>query len=456
MRLAPLVLIGLLAGCSSTDPQGPDDAGAGADGSGDVSLKETGAPDVTPIPDAGVDAGPIAPAFCTSETPAVVATGSGFTATTAHYELYAETSNPEATDMARLLEASVAAFESWFARPAPLPSGQRMKVKYYKDLGAWTAGLAADGISAPADAGGYFAPSTKTAYLYAQGNPYYSHVLLVHEATHQFHHLARIQGPALPFWYMEGHAEYLSRHDWDGSCVRLGVTSLLSWEDLPSKAATPDVAAIVSGSSTPSRADAWALFRWLDTGPLKAKFRDYRDALDATGTADFGALVADPITLGPTIAAWLPTAQEPMKPVFTQWIHVGPQAVLVDTPVVFSLALVKTSVTHFEAKLEVPASNKWTAGAIVAYGDSTHYLGVVQGADGVVRMFTANGGAIWADLGPAPLPANKLEAVSVDFAGGKATVTFNGKAFIVTSPQPARAGLAASDTTAKFVDVSWK
>lgn len=440
--------------CSSAELVSP----AASDGGG-----IDGSPDGSAVADAGdgeaqaPDAGPVAPSFCTAEVPVVVTTGAGVTATTTHYELYAEATVGEATELARLLEASAAALASWFERAVPQP---RMKVKLYADVTSWTAGLAADGISTPTDAAGYFDPGTKTAYLYRQGNPYYTHVLLVHEATHQFHHLARLQGQALPFWYMEGHAEYLSRHDWDGECVRLGVTSMLSWEDLPAKAAAGsiDVAGIVDGSVTATRASAWAMFRYLDTGPLRAGFKAYRDGMDGNTSPSFTTTVADPASLAAPMAAWLPTAQEPMTPVFTQWVHVGPGAVLVDTPVVFSFTRLKATVTHLEGKFEVPASGTWTAGALVAYADNKNYLGVVQGSDGMVKTFTSTAGsAIWDDLGAAPLPSAKVEAFAVDFlGGGKVSVTFNGQTFVVTSALPARGGLAASDTTGRFVGVGWK
>jgi hypothetical protein len=268
------------------------------------------------------DAG--ATSFCTSETPTVVASGSGLVATTTHYDLYAETTNADASDMARLLEASGAAFASWFQRAQP---ASRLKVKYYADQSAFTAGLAADGLQVGPESGGYYSPTTQTAYLYKQGNPYYSHVLLVHEATHQFHFMTRLQAPSPPFWYVEGHAEYLSRHDWDGKCVRLGVMSLLSWEDLPAQALAEgsiDVPGIIGGSKTGSRADAWAIFRFLDTGSYRAAFQAFRDAYDANTAPSFDALVAPPSSLASPLASWLPNAQEPMKPIFTEWIHVGP------------------------------------------------------------------------------------------------------------------------------------
>jgi hypothetical protein len=130
--------------------------------------------------------------------------------------------------------------------------------------------------------------------------------------------------------------------------------------------------------------------------------------------------------------------------------------VKVDSPIYFTFALVKQmNVTHFEAKLEVP--QKWTAGAIVAFADTKNYLGVVHASDGMVRTFTStNGSAIWNDVGPAPPPSNSLEIFSADFSGAIATLTFNGKAYSMMPTFPLRAGLAASDTTARFIDLAWK
>ena len=446
MRVA-IVLSALWLACSPT-PSNPD-GGSDAAPSGDVQVDAPA--------DSGDGGGPAT--FCTSETPTVAQSeaGPGLDVTTTHYDLYAETTSADAIDMARLLEASGAAFASWFQKPQP---AMRLKVKYYADQSAFVAGLAADGLSIGLDAGGYYSPSTQTAYLFKQGNPYYSHVLLVHEATHQFHFLTRLKNSSPAFWYVEGHAEYLSRHDWDGQCVRLGVMSLLSWEDLPAQALAEgsiDVPSIVGGQKTGTRADAWAIYRYLDTGSNRAAFQAFRDAYDANTAPSFDALVAPASSLVSPIASWVPSAQEPMKPIFTEWIHVGPAAVDVDTPGVFSLAIVKSATpTHFEAKFAVPQSGNFDVGVVVTYTDSTHYIGVVHGNDGNVRTFTANGTAIWNNVGTAPAPSNGQESFSVDFSGGMAHVTFNGGAPIDVAAATPRAGLAANDTAGRFTDVSWK
>jgi hypothetical protein len=370
--------------------------------------------------------------------------------------------------MARLLEAAYLAFGAWFQATPPLAAGERLQVKYYADPTNWAAGLAADGIAAPGEAGGYYAPSTKTAYLFAQGNPYYSHVLLVHEATHQYHFLARTKGQALPFWYAEGHAEYLSRHDWDDHCIRLGVVPMLSWEDMSAQAlaeAKPpaiDVAALVAGSAPPDRPAAWAIFRYLDTGAQHDAFKLFRDAFDADLTDaahSFATLVGAPAALSSPLDAWIGGAQEPMKPIFTEWIHVGPGAVIADSPGYFSLAIVKDPVTHFEARWDVPSAATWSAGVVLAYQDSKNYAAVVLSPDGKLRTFTATAGsALWNDAGTAPAPTANVGTIAVDFgAGGAVTVTVNGVASSLSiGSLPASAGLAVSDSRVDWHDVAWK
>ena len=77
--------------------------------------------------------------------------------------------------------------------------------------------LLAAGVQPPA-AGGYYHPSGRTAYAWRQPTIYFTRCLILHEATHQFHYLARTSNSvSLAFWYAEGLAEFLSRHYWDGT-----------------------------------------------------------------------------------------------------------------------------------------------------------------------------------------------------------------------------------------------
>jgi hypothetical protein len=498
--LAPLALLAVAAACTSQGkpvtmgetpkppaqpvtmeetPKPPaQPAGSTAGGAASAGAEAPGpaTSSAAPAP-ASAGRGETPDGFCAPAAVAVSPAPDGaFTVTTAHYELYAEVPPDRAAELGRLLEAAFPAFEAWF-QAAP-PGAGLLQVKLYATEDAWAAGLGADGIAAPSEAGGYYSSTTKTAYLYVQGNPAYTRSLLLHEATHQFHELARTRGRRLPFWYVEGHAEHLSRHDWDGRCVRLGTTPLLSWEDLPALALTEsrsrgiDVPAVVSGAEPPTRAAAWALFRYLDTGPRHDAFRAFRDRVDAPGGADpgqaFAALVADPATLSAPLAAWLPGAAEPMRPVFTEWISVGPRAVTGESPGYFSMALLKRPAAHFEARYDAPRAAAFAVGLVLGYEDDQTYEAILVSSDGRLRTFTvAAGDVVWRDAGTAPADAVTMGTsppnpagsgfLSVDFARGTARITVNG---VVTTRAltalPAAAGLAVSDATVTFHDLAWR
>ncbi|MFT4974639.1 MAG: hypothetical protein ACI8S6_000522, partial [Myxococcota bacterium] len=151
---------------------------------------------------------------------------------TEHYRLYFEIDESEALQMARLAEAAFDAMVDYFdAEPTALP----LKAGWYTDFSAFQAAIVADGTTAP-DSGGYYWPGTQTAYMFTQPTVYYSRMLFLHELAHQFHFLARTGNDGRDSWYVEGVAEYLSRHDWDGACIRLGRLPMLTWEDTPADA----------------------------------------------------------------------------------------------------------------------------------------------------------------------------------------------------------------------------
>ncbi len=58
-------------------------------------------------------------------------------------------------------------------------------------------------------------------FVCEQPSPYYRRHLLLHEGTHWF--MARLFGGAGPPWFMEGTAELLATHSWDGKELKLGI-----------------------------------------------------------------------------------------------------------------------------------------------------------------------------------------------------------------------------------------
>ena len=89
-----------------------------------------------------------------------------------------------------------------------------------------SAGLAPDDL--PPFPNGYF--RAHEFWFYEQASDYYRRYLMLHEGTHafMFHQL----GNAGPPWYMEGIAERIACHAWDGSELRMDVP-ILSADEAP-------------------------------------------------------------------------------------------------------------------------------------------------------------------------------------------------------------------------------
>lgn len=453
------VLALLLVACGGSSDDTSATTGVGGAGTGGAGGGGGG----------GGGAGPPLPSYCFSGSLDVLPTTSGFSATTTHYQLNAATNQQSAEEMARLLEASYGAFADYFAAEPPLAPSEQMEVRFYADYDAWVAGLMADGVTPPSGAAGYYDGSGGVAYLYDQPTRYYTHELLVHEAAHQYHHMARSGVTAQPAWYVEGIAEYLQRHDWDGACTRLGVIPLLTQEDDPAQALSDingqgiDLTGIVSGSVVTTRPIMWSLAHYLengDGGMWRAGFKELRDAMDS-GTSDvlgtFTSTIAPPSALEPTLTTWLASGQEPMSIVFLEWTHVGPTEVIGDSAF-FSVATLKDTTSRFEARFEIPANQPWAAGVLLGFDTANDFTGLVVDSIGRLSTFEMVGGsATWFDRGAAPAASGNGYQLSVEYpSANMAEVTINGQTASYPTALPARTGLAVNGSRVSFDSISWQ
>jgi len=366
-----------------------------------------------------------------------------------------------------MAEAVWLAFSSYFESSPELDTSDRLNVSFFSSQPRFQAALAAIGAHAP-DAGGYYAPSTRTAYLYEQGNPYYTNVLYIHEMAHQFHYLARTGNENRPSWYVEGLAEYLGRHDWDGDCVRLGVIPMLSWEDLPRSAlesvSTPGLkASSVVSESVASRPLSWAVTGYLERGDGGAKadaFAAYRALMDAgspAGPSEFEALLGPLSAFDVGVAEWLPTAQEPLTPIFTEWMHVAPGKVRSLRTGALSLARVKQPHSAFEITVEEGSSGAY-AGVLAGFTDTTNFVAYLVGDDGRISEFkVVDGGVSWENVGPAVSPnADGSYIWTVSHTGTETQVEVNGVSHRATAGFQAVSGPAAYDSEVTFTDMNWR
>ena len=311
-----------------------------------------------------------------------------------HYRLHYEGSLRAAREASKVLEAAWKGFEAWFGAAPTLAEGERLTIRFYASAGAWAAGIRADGTAVPHGAGGYYWPGSKTSYLYRQPTVYFTRVLLIHEAAHQFHFLThtRNRNPSAA-WYTEGLAEYLSWHRWDGERLTLGVVPGVTLKDYPAKALAEmegdgfDLGAVISGGVKPSRAISWALFCYLATGrdgaPLP-RFDEFRRRMDRGRRARpiferyFGRIGR----LEPKLRAWLEANQTPWAPVFNEWEQIGEARFRGYAGVVTACRL-KASATRLSARLEPSSARYWRAGLLLHWSSNDDYT---------VAMVTSWGG----------------------------------------------------------------
>ena len=294
-------------------------------------------------------------------------------------------------------------------------------------------------------------------------------MLTIHEAAHQFHRRGQSEWRDLPLWYVEGVAEFISRHDWDGQCVRLGVRPLLSQEDFPARALAEidanglDLAAIVSGLDDASRPIFWAIFGFFEegmTGALAPGFSAFRAALDGgTGEAHQDVFERE---VGPLndfeepLLDWLRTAQLAMRPVFTEWTHLRPDAVW-GHGANFSFAVFRAPLSTLSAAVRTGPS-PWTMGFIIEYLDNQNYTGMVVSQEGAVSTFEMREGrAVWWDQGRASLnPMAERVSIAVQRRDdGLATVQFGETGFEFPVTMPAIMGLAINNSDVRFEALEW-
>lgn len=294
---------------------------------------------------------------------------------TEHYDLRVETL--DADEVGRLLEALHRHLAAFFGR-APQ---EKLRVEIYASRQRFQAALQAD-RQRPVEAGGYYAPGTKKAYLWVQPSDYYTRQLLLHECTHQFHFLvaAANRSPKLDL-YTEGLAEYFGMHNWDGQELKVGAVPTLSLEDYPRKALDHfqnthqrDLQGMLTGQRASARPEAWGLVHFL-INVHPAAFRAWAARLDQqTPPAD-----AWPQALAPSFSSlaqdyerWLQTHQQPWQIHFVAWQQWGGAIEGKTRNQAVGITLLKSTPRTLSVQLE-PAEKSMRAGLVFGYQSPQDY-----------------------------------------------------------------------------------
>lgn len=182
-----------------------------------------------------------------------------FVARGPHYVVQTDVSERVADDSLRLLEAAWPLFRARFGRDAVAKSRDgRLPIFIYSCRDVYRF-RRYPGMEPWVDrASGFYDRIHGIGHVEYAPQPYSQHRLVLHEASHQYHYLSLGKGrrDIFPRWYVEGVANDLERHEWDGRRLRIGI------EATPFTVGHEDIAAAAF------RAAPFDLMRLLDGGAL--------------------------------------------------------------------------------------------------------------------------------------------------------------------------------------------
>jgi len=391
------------------------------------------------------------------------------TVETPHYVIHAEASRAQVEEMGRVLEAAWPQLSLFFGAEPKLSDDQRLEVYFGASQQSFFARLKADGITPP-KAGGYYSPKTRVAYLWKQPTRYNTRCLLIHEATHQFHFLAKTRNRSVPMtWYVEGLAEYLGRHQWDGENLALGQLPLLSLSDYSKKAMASldagetSLAEVVAGKGG-GRPLFFAIVRYLLTaedGKYVKQFSRLAGKLDRGGASPklFGQTVGSPRKLEKKFRAWLAKEQEPWRQIYNEWEGIGPGRFAGTAGgATVSFCAVKAPVTKLEATLEVPGTSRWIAGVLLHHTSGGDYTTALCYGGKLIKVARRQDNK-WVKLGEFPCPKAAKQGLirfRVERRHGQVRLFVEDEKVGVFELPGTTLGLALQGSTVRYRNVTWE
>jgi hypothetical protein len=356
------------------------------------------------------------------------------------------------------VETAWPAFEHFFGAPASGPDGGPLEGYLFDTEEAWSQAIADDGLSVPWGSGGLFHPSTGRMYLWQQPEAYTNQMLLLHEAAHQYHHFS-VDSSAESAWFAEGVAEYLSRHDWDEACVRLGVVPTGTLEDAHGVALSNwyagalDPGQMVADPTYLSRPNAMAWFAYLEEehGPA---FHAYREGVDGGGIDEEGLfieLLGEPGSHAAAFQAWLERHQEPILVEFTGWRHVDQTHIEADASGTGTLTYSPLKVTPDVFSMTAqPLGSPFEAGTLVSFEDDNNWTVLLaNGAGDVTALQVDATGGWWWSVGAIEPPSRDM-TFTFPITDDVTDLTVNGQVQTYDHGQLGAAGLAVYDARVLF------
>ncbi len=387
---------------------------------------------------------------------------------TEHYVFESDSAREVHAEHAKVIEACWAPLKEFFGAEPKLKKSERLKVFFFEAEDRWAEKIKSDGTNAPLGAGGYYWPPTKTAYLWRQPSVYFTRQLLIHEVIHQFHFLGCCNntGPK-DIWYIEGIAEYLSRHFWDGEKLTLGALPVLSLEDYSEKALELfaakdfDFKGFAFSDRASSRPEQWAFVRYLqnaEQGKFKKQWSQIAKRLDRGESAKniFRSVFGDPKSLGDKVHEWLKTEQEPCKPVFNEWEGIAPGRIK-GWASVTSACRTRGEVTRLDAALQVP-EGPYIGGLLLHWANNDDYTVALIKSSGSVHVNRRVKDS-WQVLftGPAPKAADpKVYRLAAQRLESGVEFIIENQSYGPFDLPAGPLGLCLENCKLTFHDVTWK
>jgi len=195
------------------------------------------------------------------------------------------------------------------------------------------------------------------------------------------------------------------------------------------------------GSEDLSRPWAWATYRYLQHEQTDT-FDAYREAYDADATTAFTDYF-DVATTVDAVENWLPNEQEPMSPIFVDWIHIS-DGVVEGEATYFSMAVAKDG----DAITTSHDATTGYAGIVAGYEDSSNSSSWLVGDDGSLWTFVVtNGEAYWWFMDDIAV-ADRYE-----WTLSGTSVTINGVTYEETNGFTPRGGIALYESAVLFEDI---
>jgi hypothetical protein len=372
-----------------------------------------------------------------------------------------------------LLEAAYKNYTAFFGAQPKLKKDEKLRVRLHATDAEWREALKKEDAGAP-EAGGFYWPPAKSASLFIQPSALYTRTLLLHEAMHQFHLIARANNNHIePAWYVEGLAEYVARHTWDGKTLKNCALQPLSLEEYWAKASERVSAkdfslAKLADTGTGEDRPVWmALVAYLceaDGGKLRKKFdalgKQFESGNHAGGL--FRTHIGDPAAMQPEFVKWVASHQEPWTQVWNEWEGTGEGTFFGHAGVV-SACRFKADAKEITATLVIPKRDdmlakpdgNWRGGLLLGYSGGEEYTVALINQIGRIVIQRRHDGK-WDTLyddNPPPKEAENTYVFRAMRKDGKVRLSVDGRDIGEWAVEGAKFGLALDNCKLNFSDV---